>query len=160
MLDFVDQGLVNTDNRINSNQHVSPAFIFAILLWPAVHQQAMSLSENQRIVPALVQAGSEVMSQQLRHISIPRRFSQMTRDIWTAQPKFQRTQGKQPARLLAHPCFRAAYDFMCIQSMVSLVPGNLCQWWTDYQKDHPSASHGQRKHRPGSERRRRKRNAD
>jgi poly(A) polymerase len=159
MLDFVDQGLVNTDKRINNNQHVSPAFIFAILLWPVVHQQAMGLSEKLRIIPALVQAGSEVMSQQLRHISIPRRFSQMTRDIWTAQPKFQRTQGKQPARLLGHPCFRAAYDFMCIQSMVSLVPGNLCQWWTDYQKDHPPANRGQQKHRPGSERRRRKRNA-
>jgi poly(A) polymerase len=118
----------------------------------------MSLSDKLKIVPALIQAGSEVMSQQLRYISIPRRFSQMTRDIWTAQPKFQRTQGKQPARLLGHPCFRAAYDFMCIQSMVNLVPGNLCQWWTDYQKDHPPANRGQRKQEP--QHRRRQRNAD
>ena len=137
MLDFVDQGLVNTDIRINNNQHVSPAFLFAILLWPAVHKQAMDLqSDKLKIVTALFQAGSSVMSHQLKYISIPRRFSQMARDIWTAQPKFQRTQGKQPARLLAQPCFRAAYDFMCIQSMVSLVPGNLCQWWTEYQQHH------------------------
>jgi poly(A) polymerase len=108
MLDFIDQGLVNTDIRINSNQHVSPAFIFAILLWPAVHQQAMNLqSDKLKIVAALFQAGSEVMSRQLKYISIPRRFSQMARDIWTAQPKFQRTQGKQPMRLIAQPCFRA-----------------------------------------------------
>ncbi len=160
MLDFVDQGLVNTDKRINNNQHVSPAFIFAILLWPVVHAQAMGLSDKLRIIPALSQAGSEVMSQQLRHISIPRRFSQMTRDIWTAQPKFQRTQGKQPARLLGHPCFRAAFDFMCIQSMVSLIPGNLCQWWTDYQKNQPLANPGLRKREPGNQHRRRKRNAD
>jgi len=161
MLDFVDQGLVNTDTRVNNGQHVSPAFIFAILLWPAVHQRAMNLqSDKLKIVPALFQAGSEVMSGQLKHISIPRRFSQMARDIWTAQPKFQRTQGKQPARLLAQPCFRAAYDFMCIQSMVSLVPGNLCDWWTEYQKNHatPATSKHRRKD-PGSERRRRKRNA-
>lgn len=160
MLDFVDQGLANTDNRINNNQHVSPAFIFAILLWPVVHAQAMGLSDKLRIIPALSQAGSEVMSRQLRHISIPRRFSQMTRDIWTAQPKFQRTQGKQPARLLGHPCFRAAFDFMCIQSMVSLIPGNLCQWWTDYQKNHPLANPGLRKREPGNQHRRHKRNAD
>lgn len=162
MLDFVDQGLVNTDARINNSQHVSPAFIFAILLWPVVHQQAMNLqTETLKIIPALFQAGSDVMSRQLKHISIPRRFSQMARDIWTTQPKFQRTQGKQPARLLAQPCFRAAYDFMCIQSMVSLVPGNLCAWWTEYQKNNqaPAASNPARK-APGGSRRRRKRNAD
>ena len=161
MLDFVDQGLVNTDIRINNNQHVSPAFIFALLLWPAVHQQAMNLQSSKlKIVPALFQAGSSVMSHQLKHISIPRRFSQMTRDIWTAQPKFQRTQGKQPARLFALPCFRAAYDFMCIQSMVSLVPGNLCQWWTEYQQQHQAPTNTKLQQRDnGNYRRRRRRNA-
>ncbi len=159
MLDFVDQGLVNTDVRINNNQHVSPAFIFAILLWPAVHQRAIYLqSDKLKIVPALFQAGSEVMSRQLKHISIPRRFSQMARDIWTSQPKFQRTEGKQPARLLAQPFFRAAYDFMCIQSMVSLVPGNLRQWWSDYQHNQQVLANPSHKAKEPGYRRRRKRN--
>ena len=159
MLDFVDQGLVNTDIRINNNQHVSPAFIFAILLWPAVHKQAMNLqSDKLKIVPALFQAGSSVMSHQLKYISIPRRFSQMARDIWTAQPKFQRTQGKQPSRLLAQPCFRAAYDFMCIQSMVSLVPGNLCKWWTEYQQHHQAPANSKPQQRSGNRRRKSKPN--
>jgi len=159
MLDFVDQGLVNTDIRINNNQHVSPAFIFAILLWPTVHHRAMNLqSDKLKIVPALFQAGSEVMSRQLKHISIPRRFSQMARDIWTSQPKFQRTQGKQPARLVAQPCFRAAYDFMCMQSMVSLVPGNLRQWWTEYQHNQPTSPSSEHRPKESSYRRRRKRN--
>ncbi len=159
MLDFVDQGLVNTDIRINNNQHVSPAFIFAILLWPAVHKQAMNLqSDKLKIVPALFQAGSSVMSHQLKYISIPRRFSQMARDIWTAQPKFQRTQGKQPSRLLAQPCFRAAYDFMCIQSMVSLVPGNLCNWWTEYQQHHQAPTISKPQQRSGNRRRKSKPN--
>jgi len=161
MLDFVDQGLVNTDIRINNNQHVSPAFIFAILLWPAVHKQAMNLqSDKLKIVPALFQASSSVMSHQLKYISIPRRFSQMTRDIWTAQPKFQRTQGKQPARLLAQPCFRAAYDFMCIQSMVSLVPGNLCHWWTEYQQHHQAPANSKPQQRSRNRRRKSKPNVD
>ena len=159
MLDFVDQGLVNTDIRINNNQHVSPAFIFAILLWPVVHKQAMNLqSDKLKIVTALFQAGSSVMSHQLKHISIPRRFSQMARDIWTAQPRFQRTQGKQPARLLAQPCFRAAYDFMCIQSMVSLVPGNLCHWWSEYQQHHQAPVNSKPQQRSGNRRRKSKPN--
>ncbi len=160
MLDFVDQGLVNTDIRINNNQHVSPAFIFAIMLWPVVHQQALKLqSDKVKIVPAIFQAGSDVMSRQLKHISIPRRFSQTARDIWTSQPKFQRTQGKQPERLLAQPCFRAAYDFMCIQSMVSLIPANLSQWWTDYQQNNQApASDSHRARDSGNYRRRPRKN--
>ena len=160
MLDFVDQGLVNTDVRINSSQHVSPAFIFAIMLWPVVHQQALKLqSDRVKIVPAIFQAGSDVMSRQLRHISIPRRFSQTARDIWTSQPKFQRTQGKQPERLLAQPFFRAAYDFMCIQSMVSLIPANLSQWWTDYQQNNQAPVSGNHRARdPGNYRRRPRKN--
>ena len=102
MLDFVDQALVNTDSRVNSGQSLSPGFIFAALLWPVVHQQANRLqSDRRKMIGALAQAGETVMKRQVRHISIPRRFSQMARDIWTAQPRFHRTQGKQPLRLLA-----------------------------------------------------------
>jgi poly(A) polymerase len=115
-------------------------------------------SDKLKIVPALFQAGSNVMSHQLKYISIPRRFSQMARDIWTAQPKFQRTQGKQPSRLLAQPCFRAAYDFMCIQSMVSLVPGNLCNWWTEYQQHHQAPTISKPQQRSGNRRRKSKPN--
>ena len=136
MLDFIDQSLVNTDTRVNTGQHVSPAFIFAVLLWPVVQQQASrSQPDKKKMVHALLQTGEAVMKRQVRHISIPRRFSQMSRDIWTSQPKFHRTQGKQPLRLLAHPAFRAAYDFMCIQARVGLIPFRLSQWWTEFQKD-------------------------
>jgi poly(A) polymerase len=134
MLDFIDQALVNTDSRVNSGQSLSPGFIFAALLWPVVHQQANRLqSDRRKMIGALAQAGETVMKRQVRHISIPRRFSQMARDIWTAQPRFHRTQGKQPLRLLAFPVFRAAYDFMCIQAMVGLFPHKLSHWWTDFQ---------------------------
>jgi poly(A) polymerase len=136
MLDFIDQALVNTDNRVNSGQPVSPGFIFAVLLWPTVLQQASQIqSDRQRMIPALAQVGETVMKRQVRHISIPRRFSQMARDIWSSQPRFHRTQGKQPERLLEFPVFRAAYDFMCIQAMVGLFPNELSRWWTEYQVD-------------------------
>ena len=102
------------------------------------------------------------MKRQVRHISIPRRFSQMSRDIWSAQPRFHRTQGKQAERLLAFPVFRAAYDFMCIQAKVGLLPYHLCNWWTEYQQQQdikrPDEPDRPRRRRP--RRRRRKGNAD
>jgi len=159
MLDFIDQALVNTDVRINNQQHVSPAFIFAVLLWPIVHQQADKLqSDNLKIIPALNQAGSDVMAKQVRHIAIPRRYSQMSRDIWSSQPRFQRIQGKYPMRLLEFPNFRAAYDFMCIQSMVGLVPKKTCQWWTEFQKKHKPADSGGHRRPPKTREHRGRRN--
>jgi poly(A) polymerase len=157
MLDFIDQALVNTDNRVNTGQPVSPGFIFAVLLWPVVHQQANRMqSERQKMIPALMQVGESVMKRQVRHVSIPRRFSQMARDIWSLQPRFHRTQGKQPLRLLAFPVFRAAYDFMCIQSMVGLLPHKLCRWWTEFQQENPAEGEAQKESSSRPRRRRRR----
>ena len=72
MLDFIDQALVNTDTRVNTGQPVSPGFIFAVLLWPVVWQQANEVqSDRHRMIPALVAVGETVMKRQVRHISIP-----------------------------------------------------------------------------------------
>jgi poly(A) polymerase len=159
MLDFIDQALVNTDSRVNTGQPVSPAFIFAVLLWPVVSEQASRIQPDpHKLIPALVQVGESVMKQQVRHISIPRRFSQMAREIWSTQPRFHRTQGKQPLRMLGYGSFRAAYDFMCIQAMVGLFPHNLCHWWTDFQANNPVTPRPERS-KPTRSRRRPRRDA-
>ncbi len=138
ILDFIDQALVNTDQRVKQNKPVSPAFIFAVLLWPLVHQKAIQLqAEKISTLPALQIAGSEVFSEQVKVIAVPKRFSQIAKNIWSMQPRFSNTRGKQPHRLVNHPNFRAAYDFFCIQSMVGLTTYQLCEWWTQFQKDHP-----------------------
>ncbi len=137
-LDFIDQALVNTDLRVSTGQAVSPAFIFAVLLWPVVYHQAMKLqSKKMKIIPAILEVGDREMQRQVRHISIPRRFSQMAKDIWISQPKFHRLQGKQPVKLVNQPYFRAAFDFMCLQAAVGLTPFHLTHWWTDFQQRHP-----------------------
>ena len=138
MLDFIEQALVNTDLRIAEDKPVSPAFFFAALLWPLVHQKAIQLqSEKLGTLPALISAGNEIFCEQIKTISVPRRFSQIAKNIWSMQPRFCNTNGKQPLRLLHHPNFRAAYDFFCIQSMVGLTTHQLCEWWTQFQIDTP-----------------------
>ncbi len=151
ILDFIEQALVNTDLRVQENKPVSPAFIFACLLWPLVHQRAIQLqAEKISTMPALQTAGSEIFAEQVNTIAVPRRFSQIARNIWNMQPRFSNTRGKQPLRLLNHPNFRAGYDFFCIQSMVGLTTHQLCQWWTDFQKQHAPRTEKPRNkgHRP------------
>ena len=108
------------------------------------------------MIPALMQVGETVMKRQVRHVSIPRRFSQMARDIWSSQPRFHRTNGKQPQRMLGYPVFRAAYDFMCIQAMVGLMPHRLCRWWTDFQAKHGDGKENEGRARKRPRRRRRR----
>ena len=166
MLDFIEQALVNTDTRVIQDKPVSPAFIFASLLWPLVHQRAIQIqSEKVGTLPALQSASSEVFAAQIRTIAVPKRFSQISKNIWTMQPRFSNTRGKQPERLLKHPNFRAAYDFFCIQSMVGLTTHQLCQWWTEFQQQQPATdaqATPQRKpgHRPRRRRRTRKPSSD
>ena len=38
-----------------------------------------------------------------------------------------------PARLLEHPRFRAAYDFLLLRAAAGEVEQELAQWWTDIQ---------------------------
>ncbi len=158
VLDFIEQALVNTDERVQQDKPVSPAFIFACLLWPLVHQRAIQLqAEKVSTLPALQTAGGEVFAEQVKTIAVPRRFSQIARNIWSMQPRFCNTRGKQPLRLLNHPNFRAAYDFFCIQSMVGLTTHQLCKWWTEFQQEQglqPKPEARRKGHRP---RRRRQR---
>ena len=157
MLDFIEQALVNTDVRVQEDKPVSPAFIFAALLFPLVHQRAIQIqSERIGTMQALQAAAGEIVEVQVRTIAIPRRFSQIAKNIWTMQPRFCNTQGKQPYRLMNHPNFRAGYDFFCIQAMVGLVNYKLCQWWTEIQKEQPEAR-AEQERKPGHRPRRRRR---
>jgi poly(A) polymerase len=161
MLDFVEQALVNTDLRVREDKSVSPAFIFAALLWPLVHQRAIQIqSPKIGTLPALQGAANEIFAAQVRNIAVPRRFSQIAKNIWTMQPRFSNTRGKQPLRLLNHPNFRAGYDFFCIQAMVGLTNHQLCQWWTEFQQnpDNVKTEEPPRKTRHRPRRRRRPRN--
>ena len=55
------------------------------------------------------------------------------REIWSLQHRFRHKSGKRPFRLLDHPRFRAAYDFLVLRSQAGEADPALAQWWTDFQ---------------------------
>jgi poly(A) polymerase len=131
---FVAKGLYNTDLRIQQGKPVTPAFLLAVLLWEPVRQLANDLmAEGEARLPAIQQAGSVVVSQQVRHVSIPKRFSLMMKEIWYLQHRFEQRAGKRPHRLLGHPRFRAAYDFLLLRAEAGEVDAELAEWWTRFQ---------------------------
>ena len=156
---FICQALANTDERIHHGKGVNPAFLFAALLWGPVRQAAALLEEQgMTSLQALQIAGNEVVAQQLSQVSIPKRFSLPMREIWTAQARLPRRQGKRAYRLLEQPRFRAAYDFLMLRCQIGEPLEDLCYWWTRFQEmDSPGRAEMLKQLGGASKRRRRRR---
>ncbi len=133
---LVHRALLNTAERITRGAPVTPAFLFAALLWPAYAKRVEQISREQGHAPAIaqVQAAEEVIAHQQLRIAIPKRFSMPMREIWGLQPRFVNRSGGRAKRLLTHPRFRAAYDFLLLRAQ-SGEPGTveLADWWTQAQ---------------------------
>src|SRR5690606_8122907 len=66
-------------------------------------------------------------------VFIPKRFSQVIREIWLLQFRFNKRFGKRPLNLIQHPRFRAAYDFMALRALSGDESMELANWWTLFQ---------------------------
>lgn len=129
------KALENTDKRIDEDKPVTPAFLFAALLWEPVRQRAQFLTENgMPEIPAMQRASSEVITDQIQRVAVPKRFSLVTRDIWNLQPRLTKRQGKRAFRSLLHPKFRAGYDFLALRSESGEPLTELVDWWTEFQQ--------------------------
>lgn len=134
-LTFLVRVLDNTDRRLNEGKAVTPYFLYAALLWEPVRLEAQRRQEvGSAPVVAMQEAASEILSVQIRHVAIPRRISLPMREVWTLQPRFERRQGGRPFRLLSHPRFRAAYDFLLLRSEAGEAEPALADWWTRFQQ--------------------------
>ncbi|AFU98653.1 polynucleotide adenylyltransferase PcnB [Simiduia agarivorans] len=132
---LIELALINTDKRIRNEQRVTPAFIYAALLWPVVEREQIKLMERQGLSPtvALAQAAGSVVSQQLASISIPKRFTIPMREIWELQLRLPSRAGKRAFAVASHERFRAAYDFLLLREDAGAQTDGLGRWWTDWQ---------------------------
>ena len=128
------QGLANTDARVAADEPVSPAFLFALLLWPAycralagLQAQGMHAEEAQR------RAADRVTLHQVQTIALPKRFSLPMQEIWLLQQRFSSRQRKRVFRLLANPRFRAAYDFLVLRLAASDSHAADVEFWRQAQ---------------------------
>lgn len=133
-LALIDLVLTNTDKRINQGQSVTPAFLYAALHWPAVHDRWHALdAEGHGRSQALAIACSETLEFNQQFIAIPKRFSITIREIWDLQLKLEKRHGRRPDSTLEHPRFRAGYDFLLLREQVAEITSGLGEWWTQYQ---------------------------
>src|SRR5581483_1911967 len=131
---LIEAGLAGTDGRVAQAKPVTPAFLFAVLLWGEVYALARGMqSEGVERALAWQRAAHKVMAEQTARVAIPRRFSYAMEEIWALQPRFAERSRKRVFRLLAHPRFRAAYDFLLLRAAESDELRERGEWWTRVQ---------------------------
>ena len=132
---FVYHGLRNTDARVRDGKPVTPFFLFAVLLWEPVRQRAVELEgEGQDPFPAMEQASFEIVTAEVGRVALPKRFSLPMREVWMLQHRFLQRGGRRPYRLLQHPRFRAAFDFLSLRAQAGEVDEDLARWWEQFQE--------------------------
>lgn len=135
---FVSLAMHSTDHRVRVDKPVTPAFLFAALLWvPVMKQTQVNVEAGMPYSLALQKAATKLISHQVRYVSIPKRFSTVMRDIWSLQTRFRHHSGRRAYSLLHHPKFRAAYDFLCLRANAGETDVDHCRWWTELQEKDP-----------------------
>ncbi|MCF4008272.1 polynucleotide adenylyltransferase PcnB [Rheinheimera sp. UJ63] len=133
---LITRALQDTDQRVAQDKPVTPAFIFAALLWYPVEVRAQTLliesglNENDAFSIAM----TEILDDVQRNIAIPKRFSLAMRDIWMLQGRLTKRAGRRAYKLMEQTKFRGAYDFLVLRAAAEGgdLP-ELAQWWEQFQ---------------------------
>lgn len=132
---FIENMFKNTDDRINADKKVTPAYVFAALLWFPLLERTKTIQNEEQLseYDAFSQAINSVLSDNAQHIAVPKRFTLGARDIWHIQHRLDKRAGQRAYRLTQQPRFKAAYDFLLMRVEAGETQhSELAQWWTQY----------------------------
>ncbi|MEQ9861026.1 polynucleotide adenylyltransferase PcnB [Pectobacterium cacticida] len=134
---MIKQVLKNTDQRLQNNMRVNPAFLFSAMLWYPLVEHAQKLAQEGGLAyfDAFSLAMNDILDEQCRSLAIPKRITSLVRDIWQLQTRLSRRHGKRAYKLMEHPKFRAAYDLLCLRAEIENHQEllRLAQWWGEFQ---------------------------
>jgi poly(A) polymerase len=137
---MIEKVLSNTDQRIAEQQRVTPAFLYAAVLWYPLEAHCQQLMADTQIsqYDAFNAAINDILYRQNQRISIPKRFSMVIRDIWQLQLRLPKRFGKRAYMSFVHQKFRAGYDFLLLRGQIEGGElAELVEWWTTFQQqDH------------------------
>ena len=139
-LPLIEAAMRSTDERIAAEKPVTPAFILAALLWPPTIQLKQQIEDSgEAPLAALQEAAQTIVSEQIHHIAIPRRFTMPMKEIWEFQLRLLKRRGKQVKSQVSHRRFRAAYDFLLLREASGEDLDGLGKFWTELQEKLPPA---------------------
>ena len=136
--ELITQAMKNTDGRIARDKPVTPAFLFAALLWPAVALRSDEIVRSGNADGSPVNAaGQEILARSLQRVSIPKRFSIPMREIWELQPRLDKCSPKRAKSILALRRFRAAFDLLLLRRDQDEELSGAVKFWEEQQQLFP-----------------------
>lgn len=130
---LLESAFSGTDARLAEGKSITPVFLLAVILWPALQETLRHKAAGNSQIADLQDAGQHVIEEQVSRIAIPKRLSFPIREIWELQHRFADRKGKRAEFLFSHKRFRAAFDFLVLREQCGENLHGLGQWWTDYQ---------------------------
>lgn len=132
--ELVRRALAASDERVRAGKPLTSGFLLAVLLWPQA-QAAHAILVDQGTEPNLAwqRAADATVGPFCRRVAVPRRISLVSQDIWTLQHWLTQRGKRRVQRVLAHPRFRAAWDFLQLRAEVDPGLAELVAWWRDAQ---------------------------
>lgn len=132
--ELIYQAMKNTDGRIARGKPVTPAFLFAAMLWPAVALRSDEIVRAGNVEGSPVDAaGQQILSKSLERVSIPKRFSIPMREIWDLQPRLDKRSSKRAKSILALRRFRAAFDLLLLRAEHDSELNEVVKFWEEQQ---------------------------
>ncbi len=158
----------STDARIADDKGINPAFLFAVLLWPAVQMETEArIAKGEHPMVAFNDVANKVIDAQHEVTAIAKRFGLTIREIWLLQFRFPQRTPARAEKQLSHPRFRAGYDLLCLRGEAGEAVQDLAAWWDAYQHaepeqrvalckriDKPAEAESEKRRRPARKRRR------
>ncbi|MGK2946402.1 MAG: polynucleotide adenylyltransferase PcnB [Candidatus Malihini olakiniferum] len=135
--DVVVLVLKHTDQRLQNNMRVNPAFLFAAMLWYPLIEHVQKLTQESKLTyfDSFTLATNDILDEQCRSLAIPKRITSLVRVIWQLQLRLSRRQGKHAYKLMENRKFRAAYNLLSLRAEIEHQPELKClaQWWEEFQ---------------------------
>lgn len=133
--DILVHGFANTDQRIREQQHINPAFLFAVLLWwPLQKKLRYHLTDGARLFSILPPTITEVFQEQNVHVNISHYLRRIIKDIWMLQYRMAQMRKRKVTNIMRHPRFRAAYDFLLLRQQSGEKVNDVVRWWETHIK--------------------------
>lgn len=136
-LSFLHAVLQSTDNRVQNELPINPAFLLAAFLWHPLQLEHKSLIGNSKSKNSKEyiwrQATHLTIKKQNQNLAIPKRFTKVIEDIWYLQRLFNKTNKKSIIKAATHPKFRAGFDFLNLRADTEVINESILKWWQNYE---------------------------
>ena len=129
---FILTALSNSDSRVKKGLPLTPAFLFSVLLWPALTEKIGEVNSKKIKLPHLLKSSNIILKQFREDCFIPKRIENMIKEIWEFQIKLLKFPPESKL-IYSHRRFRAGYDFLLLREEAGVNLGGVGKWWKENQ---------------------------